>query len=258
MTLHEYPHLEQGSEQWHDLRRGLVTASTIGNLLTATGRPANNDTSRRFTLGLVAERITGYTEPTFVNDDILRGQMDEPVARDLYAQHILMGEVTEIGFMVRDFEGFSLGFSPDGLVGQEGFIEIKSRRQKKHLQTILEDRVPAENVAQIQAGLLVSGRDWCDYVSYCAGMPLYVKQVLPDSDWHDSIVAADSAGRPRDCGLTWTSRIRSPRPVTSSTLSSWRTAPASSRSRASAKEASSSPSKFTSSSSRGPGVPARE
>jgi hypothetical protein len=190
MTLHLYPDLEQGTDEWHDLRRGLVTASTIGNLLTATGRPANNDTSRRFTLGLVAERITGYTEPTFVNDDMLRGRMDEPVARDLYAQHILMGEVTEIGFMVRDFEGFSLGFSPDGLVGQEGFIEIKSRRQKKHLQTILEDRVPAENVAQIQAGLLVSGRDWCDYVSYCAGMPLYVKQVLPDSDWHDSIVAA--------------------------------------------------------------------
>jgi hypothetical protein len=188
MTLRLFPDLEQGSDAWLEARRGLVTASTVGNLLTATGRPANNDTSRRFTLGLVAERITGYTEPAFVNSDMMRGTFDEPVARDLYSEHF--APVTEIGFMVRDFDGFSLGFSPDGLVGEDGLIEVKSRRQKKQLHTVLEGAVPAENIPQIQAGLLVSGREWCDYVSYSSGMHLYVKRVHADPDWFDSIVAA--------------------------------------------------------------------
>jgi hypothetical protein len=69
-------------------------------------------------------------------------------------------------------------------------IEIKSRAQKKHLQTILADEVPLENLAQIQCGLLVSGREWCDYVSFCSGMPLYVKRVLPDERWHEAIIEA--------------------------------------------------------------------
>jgi hypothetical protein len=83
--------------------------------------------------------------------------------------------------MVRDDWGFSLGYSPDGLVGDDGLIEVKCRRQKKHLQTILADEVPPENMAQLQCGLLVSGREWIDYVSYCGGMPMYVKRVYPDT-----------------------------------------------------------------------------
>jgi hypothetical protein len=191
MSLHEMPDLEQGSPEWLEQRRGMVTASQVGNLLTATGRPASNDTSRRLTLSLVAERITGYVEPTFVNDDMLRGQLDEPIARDLYSEHF--EQVTECGFLVRDDWGWPLGYSPDGLVGDYGLIEVKSRRQKKHLQTILADEVPAENMAQLQAGLLVSGREWIDYVSYSGGMPLWVKRVYPDPKWSEAIVDAVSA-----------------------------------------------------------------
>jgi hypothetical protein len=192
MALHEMPDLEQGSREWLEQRRGMVTASVVGQLLTATGRPASNDTSsRRLTLSLVAERITGYVEPTFVNDDMLRGQLDEPIARDLYSEHF--EQVTECGFLVRDDWGWPLGYSPDGLVGDYGLIEVKSRRQKKHLQTILADEVPAENMAQLQAGLLVSGREWIDYVSYSGGMPLWVKRVYPDPKWSEAIVDAVSA-----------------------------------------------------------------
>jgi hypothetical protein len=92
--------------------------------------------------------------------------------------------------MVRDDFGFRLGYSPDGLVGDTGLIEIKSRKQKKHLATILADAVPSENMAQLQCGLLVSGREWIDYVSYCGGMPLYVKRVYPDPKWFTAIIEA--------------------------------------------------------------------
>jgi len=189
MSLHTYPDLIQGSDAWLDARRGIVTASVVGQLVTPkTIKPADNDYSRALTALLVAERITGWSEPVYVSHDMLRGSLDEPVARGIYAEHY--APVAENGFMVRDDWGFRIGYSPDGLVGDDGLIEIKSRRPKKHLTTIIADEVPIEAVAQIQCGLLVSGRQWCEYVSFCGGMPLWRKRVEPDPRWFDAILAA--------------------------------------------------------------------
>jgi len=148
-------------------------------------RVADSDTSRGLTNLLAAERITGRVVQTFTNAAMQRGNLDEPIARDKYSEH--HAPVTEVGFMVWGFDQFRLGYSPDGLVGDDGLIEIKSREPKKHLATILADEVPAENMAQCQAGLLVSGRDWLDYVSFCGGMPLWTKRVYPDLRWFDAI-----------------------------------------------------------------------
>ena len=189
VTLYEWPDVEQGSPEWHDQRRGIVTASVMSQLITpAQIRPANNPESRSIAALLAAERITGFTEPTYVSDDMARGHDVEPLAAESYSEH--HAPVTFTGFMVRDEFGFRLGYSPDGKVGDDGLIEIKSRRQKKHLQTILADEVPRENIAQIQTGLLVSGREWCDYVSYCGGMPLWTKRVYPDQKWREAIIVA--------------------------------------------------------------------
>jgi putative phage-type endonuclease len=189
MTLHIYDDIAQGSEEWFAQRRGTVTASVVGKLLTATLKVANNDESRGLTATLVAERITGHTEPTWTSFDMERGVEMEPVARDIYSGHY--AEAVECGFMVRELvPGVRLGYSPDGLVGDDGLIEIKSPRSKTHLKTILADAVPAHYMAQLQAGLLVSGRAWIDFVSYCGGMPLWVKRVTPDEVWHDAICEA--------------------------------------------------------------------
>lgn len=189
MTLTTYTELEQGTPEWLAARCGIVTASVVGQLITPkTVKPAANDYSRALAVTLTAERITGHVEPIHENSDMLRGTLDEPFARDKYAEHF--APVDELGFMVRDDWGFRIGYSPDGLVGDDGLIEIKSRRQKKHLATILADEVPLENMAQCQAGLLVSGREWLDYVSYCGGMPLYVTRVLPDEKWQKAIIEA--------------------------------------------------------------------
>ena len=189
MSLYTFPDLGQGSDAWLAQRRGMVTASVVGQLITSkTFQVANNDYSRGLTATLVAERITGHTDPTYVSDDMWRGIEDEPRARDKYAE--TYAPVEQVGFMVREWDGCQLGYSPDGLVGDDGLLEIKSRRQKKQLATILADQVPPENVAQCQAGLFVSGRDWLDYISYCGGMPMYVKRVTPDPRWFKAIVAA--------------------------------------------------------------------
>jgi len=192
MPLHVWQDLEQGADEWLAARCGIVTASVVGQLITTkTVKPASNDTARSLTASLVAERITGYVEPTFPSRAMGRGTLDEPYARDLYAEHY--APVQEVGFMVRDDWGFRIGYSPDGLVGDDGLIEIKSRDQKIQLQTILADEVPAANMAQLQCGLLVSGREWIDYVSYSGGMPLYVKRVTPLTQWKDAILDAVEA-----------------------------------------------------------------
>ena len=191
-NLRIFADLQQGTEEWLYQRCGILTASVIGQLITPkTVKPASNDYSRALTMHLAAERITGFVEPVYVNADMERGNLDEPYARDKYSEHF--APATEVGFMVRDFGWGRIGYSPDGLVADDGLIEIKSRRQKKHLSTMLADDVPLENMAQIQTGLLVSGRDWLDYVSYCGGMPLYVKRVLPDAKWFAAITDAAQA-----------------------------------------------------------------
>lgn len=235
MTLTILPNLEQRTDEWFEQRRGIVTASVVGKLITvrklgaldfdcpACGaseqnpclskrgteptpiktlhpertpktkttviEPASNDDSRNLTAALAAERVSGNTDATWVSADMMRGIYDEPYAVDAYAEHFKT-PVQTVGFMTREFDGCTLGYSPDGLVGDDGLVEVKSRRQRTHLQTVVNDSVPIENMAQLQAGLLVSGRKWCDYISFCGGMHLYVKRVTPDPRWQKAIAAA--------------------------------------------------------------------
>lgn len=196
MSLEIYTKVEQRSPEWHALRRGIITASVVGSLVTPTKKVANNDTSRGVIAGLVAERVTDDVDPSFMNADMERGINYEPVIRDRYAE--LRGvTVTEVGFMVRTFDGGArLGCSPDGLVGDDGGLEIKAPRAKGQVVTVCADEVPSGYMAQVQAALLVSGREWWDYLQAAAGR-LYIKRVLPDPGWHaaitEAVIAAEKA-----------------------------------------------------------------
>jgi len=186
-----YNDIEQGGEEWLALRRGILTASEMRLIMTPTMRPASNDKERAHLFELLGQRITGYTEPHYISDDMLRGHEDEIEARIRYAEHF--APVTECGFVTNDDHGVVIGYSPDGLVGDDGLIECKSRRQKYQIETILADEVPAEYLLQCQTGLLVTGRKWLDFVSYCGGLPMVVKRVWPCPEIQQAIIAAASA-----------------------------------------------------------------
>ncbi|MGL4635419.1 MAG: YqaJ viral recombinase family protein, partial [Beijerinckiaceae bacterium] len=109
-------------------------------------------------------------------------------ARDLYTKRY--APVEEVGFVTNDQWGFTLGYSPDGLVGEDGLIEIKSRRQKFQVQAIATGEVPDDYSLQLQTGLLVTGRQWVDFISYSGGLPMFVKRVLPDADMQAAIISA--------------------------------------------------------------------
>jgi len=184
-----YDDLLQGGDEWLAARCGLLTASEMKLIITPSKMQfANNDKSRAHVFELLAQRVTHYVEPFFISDDMLRGMEDEAVARDLYAGKY--EPVTQTGFITHKFTDFTLGYSPDGLVGDDGVIEIKSRRQKYQIETIVNNEVPEEYLLQIQTGLLVSGRKWCDFISYSAGLPLFVKRVMACNETQVKILEA--------------------------------------------------------------------
>jgi len=191
MTITYHNDLIQGSDEWHAARCGLLTASEMKLILTPTLKVANNDKTRAHVWELAAQRITRYVEPQYIGDAMLRGHRDEILARDLYSQHY--AQVTEAGFITNDQWGFTLGSSPDGLVGDDGLIECKSRAQKFQIQTIAENEVPGEFMLQLQTGLLVTGRAWVDFISYSGGLPMFVKRVLPDLEIQSAIIDAATA-----------------------------------------------------------------
>ena len=217
MTLHTYNHVEQRSDEWHALRRGILTASTIGRLITPkTLQVAANIESRALTAQLAAERLAGFTDDNYVSNAMWRGIEDEPRAVEQYSKDYQ--PVTTVGFMIHEYPHFNIGYSPDGLVGDDGLIEIKSRSPKEQVTVVLADQVPLEHMAQLQCGLLVSGRAWIDYVSYCGGLPMWVKRVLPDPAWHEAILTAATAFEAAchkavtdftkaTAGLSWTERV---------------------------------------------------
>lgn len=183
--------IEQGTPEWLALRCGILTASEINLIMTPTLKVASNDKERAHLFELLAQRVTKYTELSYIGDNALRGHEDEIEARIKYAEHY--APVKECGFITRNLGGIVIGYSPDGLIGDDGLIECKSRRQKYQVETILADEVPAEYMLQIQTGLLVSGRQWLDFVSYSAGLPMFVKRVLPDDGYRAAIIAAACA-----------------------------------------------------------------
>lgn len=201
MTITIHRNLLQGSDAWLQARCGLLTASEMDRIIAPkTLKPARNDKASAHLYELLAQRITQHVEPTYISDDMLRGQVDEIDARLLYAKHY--APVEEVGFVTRDDWGFTLGCSPDGLVGNDGQIECKSRKQKFQVETIASQAMPDDYLLQVQTALLVTGRAWCDFISYCGGLPMVVIRVRPDSHVQGAILAAAQAFE-RDLAEAW-------------------------------------------------------
>jgi hypothetical protein len=192
VTVTYHRDLVQGSDEWHRVRLGLLTASEIKLILTPTLKVADNDKTRAHVYDLLAQRITQHVEPSYQSYDMERGNFEEEQARSRYNDDY--APVEECGFITNDKLGFMLGYSPDGLVGDDGQIEAKSRLPKWQMQTLVENiatkTVPIDFMMQIQGGLLISERKWCDFITYSGGMPMGVARAYPDPKVHEAIANA--------------------------------------------------------------------
>lgn len=166
-----YDNIEQKSEQWYQCRLGKITASTFHTLL------GNSETKKTLLLKITAERITGkLIEDNYTNSDIERGIELENTARLDY-EFRNDCKVQQIGFAELDEY---VGCSPDGLVGDDGLIEIKCPRETTFLSQVISGRIKPEYITQMQFNMYVLDRKWCDYVMYSETLGLFVKRVERD------------------------------------------------------------------------------
>lgn len=198
MGITYYPDLVQGSDEWLEARRGILTASEMKLIITPSNlKPAMNDKVRAHMYELLAQRVSGFIEPVYIGLNAERGHADEVWARVEYSKNY--AETSDMGFIVNDEWGFKIGYSPDFMVGEDGLGECKSRLQKYQVQTIIEHvatgsaTIPNEYLIQCQTGLLVSKRSWLDFLSYCGGLPMVVIRVYPDDEVQNAII--DAAGQ---------------------------------------------------------------
>lgn len=186
--------LIQGSGAWKAARCGLLTASEMKLVITPKtlqASVAKEATAHMWEL--LGQRITRHVEDRYISEDMLRGKEEEIYARALYSERY--APVEEVGFITNDKWGFTLGYSPDGLVGPKGLIEGKSRRQRFQIETIAENvisgTVPDDFNIQVQTGLLVcDDRDWCDFISYSGGLPMATIPVFPNPKVQKAILNA--------------------------------------------------------------------
>lgn len=151
-----YETLEQRSEEWLKVRLGVATGSEFKKIL---GGKKTRDT---YMCELLAEYATGETQPGFTSAAMQHGIDYEDEAVSNY-QFVTGNSVQKIGFIKKTDH---IGFSPDGFIGDDGLIEIKCPSTHNHLRWKLDNRAPKEHLPQILGGMWVTGRKWCDFVSY--------------------------------------------------------------------------------------------
>jgi putative phage-type endonuclease len=174
--------MEQGTEEWFTIRIGKVTASRVADVIakTKTGYSATRD---NYMAQLVCERLTGQKGDSFSNAAMQHGTDTEPLARAAYEalQDVL---VDEVGFVPHPSIEMA-GASPDGLVGEDGLLEIKCPNTATHIETLLSQSVPGKYNTQMQFQMACTGRQWCDFVSFDNRLPeelqLFVKRVPRDT-----------------------------------------------------------------------------
>ena len=172
--------MKQRTDDWYKSRIGKVTASRI---LKLNAKPAKGKALNALELELLTERITGQAVDNFTSPAMQWGIDTEPLARQAYELQCFC-TVIETGFIDHPTIDMS-GASPDGLVGDDGLIEIKCPNTMTHISTILSDAVPCEYIPQMQWQMACTGRKWCDFVSFdprLTDKPLFIKRVHRDDE----------------------------------------------------------------------------
>jgi putative phage-type endonuclease len=160
--------IEQGTNEWHQMRLGKVTASKIADVMATikTGEAASRINYRA---QLVAERLIGSPTESFSNSAMQWGTDNEPFAREAYerAKKCIVEQVPFIDHPVIPMSGAS----PDGLIDDDGLVEIKCPNTSTHIDTLLAGKAPSKYIPQMQWQMACTNRQWCDFVSFDPRLP---------------------------------------------------------------------------------------
>ena len=171
----------QRTEEWYSVRIGRVTASRVADIMAKT-KSGPSASRKNYMAELVCERLTGTKADSFTSSAMQWGIDNEAAARQAYEAQ-MFADVAQIGFV--DHPSIKMaGCSPDGLVGDDGLIEIKCPNTATHIETLISGEADKKYFAQMQMQMSCTGRAWCDFVSYDPRLPvdlmLFIKRVPRD------------------------------------------------------------------------------
>ena len=181
-----YINIEQGSDEWKMARLGHVTASNMADVMSK-GKGSGEAIGRyKYKVRLVAERLTQTAAESFSNAAMEWGVEQEQFACIEY-ESATNQFVDKTGFWLHPEIKF-LGVSPDRLVGAEGLIEVKCPNTTTHLGYLFEGKIPTDYYKQIQCQLWVTGRQWCDFVSYDPRLPKRNQLLIVRTERDESLI----------------------------------------------------------------------
>ena len=160
---------EQRTPEWFAERLGKITASRIADVAGKTKSGSYGAARKNYMAELLCQRLTGQQEEKFTSAAMQHGTDTEPTARAMYMLET-GADVTETGFIHHPSIDMS-GASPDGLVGEDGLIEIKCPNTATHLEFLQSRKPKHEYLLQMQWQMACTGRQWCDFVSYDDRLP---------------------------------------------------------------------------------------
>jgi len=169
--------MKQGTPQWYTIRCGVPTASNFDKIITSKGEPSKQ--ARKYLYKTAGESLTEVPEETYQNQAMIRGIEMEDEARSLY-ELITGTTVKKVGFCLNDK---GAGCSPDGLVGDDGGIQIKCPSIAVHVGYLLDGKLPTDYFQQVQGEMYVTDRKWWDFVSYYPGLRPLIIRVERDEEF---------------------------------------------------------------------------
>lgn len=185
----------QGSPEWLAIKAGKISGSRFADVLALnkrTGLP--NKPRRDLIANLRNELATGVLTPVEDNEFMAHGRRCEPLACAAY-EFLRDCEVVHVAWLPHPEREY-VGFSPDGLIGDDGLIEIKSPAlEHRHLRTVESQRCPDDYLPQCQGGLWVTGRQWCDFISYFPSISVEIVRVQRDEAYINRLAA--------ECAAVW-------------------------------------------------------
>lgn len=177
---------EQGSDEWKALRLGKATASRMADIC-ATTKTGWGASRANYAAQLIAERLTGVTAETYSNAAMEWGTATEAEARSVYS-FVNDATISLVDFVPHPTIDMS-GASPDGLVDDDGLVEIKCPNTATHIDTLLKRTVPEKYILQMQWQMVCTGRQWCDFVSYDPRMPENLRMFVKRIDRNDAVIS---------------------------------------------------------------------
>jgi hypothetical protein len=176
--------MEQRSEEWFAARLGKVTASRVADVIakTRTGYSSSRD---NYMAQLICERLTNTKAESFTNSAMQWGTETEPLARAAY-EKAKFEMVVEVGIIDHPFLPMCAA-SPDGLISDDGMIEIKCPNTATHFETLLADKMPSKYMPQVQWQMACANRLWVDFVSFDPrapeGLQLFITRIERDDKY---------------------------------------------------------------------------